>query len=915
MAPRSGLVIIPAAKDGKSRTIVALRKPVLPDDNEVSAMHCDGILARELIRQSMLIAARDELGLTTRDELLGDLVPAHGNFPRVELASLTSDSQGVPDHLFVDQGDGPGAKRLLDIDLPHPNLLLGGFSQLVETAEGLSRREFPALLRKLGADGKPGTVRPEGKLPPGVEDQLAQIGLTGPIAAVRAVHEAIWTSGESAERVGALARGYALLGVLSEQHWHPAHKAFKARSLLYAQRLAARDPRSTWALWNRAYVRALVGLHRDAAADLATAAGLPSATGGPARPDWVALVDALAHDDGHRLSEVQGPQARLAALFRLLIVEFPPGSRLALDAARQVVELEPECFRAIDAMCRFPGVSNGQTATSIGPEVFAQKLPAALKKMNGFPVEPLKHLDHPVGGNAALFTKLEQAGAAGTDQGELSWSVLGHLLRETRFIQVFRRLYFMRYAWSVPVDEYWNESHLDVAEHRFYPFLEMLAVPSADPVQTHRAFFDRLLTLDLEPREDPMFRILRQSKNRNAVRTWSTSMFHSDQTPGDLSEIILNSDPEEKVKFARVLLEVCPDSPYAVASLIEHDRNTSKEELAQWEKQAEHSPALLGAFGRRYTEEKNPEKAERYLARYVDRAPDCWATIMLADNYKARGDMKRWQETLERVLKGEDTGLDHAQAGVQLANSFMDQGQWAKAKPYAEAAAESWANWAMACAQRNAEGMKEWDRAVLCAQRRTERYPEQSLFTWYLLCVRTGRGDVKAARQFTDEYLQEHGGLAPVAADLRGSYQWLRGDLKGALGSFRKAYEEAPSAMICFTILELADLLGDKATVDEFRRELPKYAKEAPKMVQVFELLPEAVKGGKTRPPDMKAIEAVLQTMPAERRPNLGLEIGLYLKAHGPAAAARPYLEACVASRVPTEWNRALAAQALRSAR
>jgi tetratricopeptide (TPR) repeat protein len=288
---------------------------------------------------------------------------------------------------------------------------------------------------------------------------------------------------------------------------------------------------------------------------------------------------------------------------------------------------------------------------------------------------------------------------------------------------------------------------------------------------------------------------------------------------------------------------------------------------------------------------------------------------MLAANYKARGDIKRWQETLERVLMEEDTGLDHAQARVELANHFMDQGQWEKAKPYAEAAGESWAAWAMECAQRCAEGMKDWKRADLWVQRLSERYPDQRLFQWYFFCERTGHGDVQAARRFTDLYLQAHGGLDPVAPDVRGIYQWVRGDLKGAVKSLRQAYKEAPSAGTCVGLIQVADLLGDSATVSEFRKNLSRHSAEAPKTIQVVELLPDSVKGGESRPPDLKAVEAVLRTMPVERRPNLGLEIGLFLKAHGHPTEARPYLAGCVASRVPSEWKRVVAGQALRSSR
>ena len=55
------------------------------------------------------------------------------------------------------------------------------------------------------------------------------------------------------------------------------------------------------------------------------------------------------------------------------------------------------------------------------------------------------------------------AGQPGLDSGEPSWAVLAHLIRETTFVHVWRRLDFMKNRWSVPVDEYWNDVKADVA--------------------------------------------------------------------------------------------------------------------------------------------------------------------------------------------------------------------------------------------------------------------------------------------------------------------------------------------------------------------------------------------------------------------------------------------------------------------
>src|SRR6185312_3700786 len=108
-------------------------------------------------------------------------------------------------------------------------------------------------------------------LPPNVEERLAGLGFIEHFAVVRDLHDAIRGDGESPERLGALARAYAQLGILSEFHGHPAHKVYKARALLYAQRLLTRDPGSAWALRNRAFVRSIIGLHQEALDDLAEA--------------------------------------------------------------------------------------------------------------------------------------------------------------------------------------------------------------------------------------------------------------------------------------------------------------------------------------------------------------------------------------------------------------------------------------------------------------------------------------------------------------------------------------------------------------------------------------------------------------------------------------------------------------------
>ena len=94
-------------------------------------------------------------------------------------------------------------------------------------AEELSRTEFPALLKRLGAGGTPNVARADGGVPADVERRLETLSMVEVFGAVRALHEAIRRDGESPARLAALARAYAQLGVLTDFLWHPGAPCFQ----------------------------------------------------------------------------------------------------------------------------------------------------------------------------------------------------------------------------------------------------------------------------------------------------------------------------------------------------------------------------------------------------------------------------------------------------------------------------------------------------------------------------------------------------------------------------------------------------------------------------------------------------------------------------------------------------------------
>ncbi len=317
----------------------------------------------------------------------------------------------------------------------------------------------------------------------------------------------------------------------------------------------------------------------------------------------------------------------------------------------------------------------------------------------------------------------------------------------------------MRRWWHVPVEEFWNEARPLVARHRFQPYLLTMAIGTPEAERAFVESFDPSWLPDLEYAEDPLLKKLGKLAEAKRTTAWSLVQLHMDHlvrdfaTQSDIYWIPNRQNPsshpqrELLIHNANKILMLSRENPYAMSALIELDWNAVQPRLADWAKKADDFLPIRALLGRRYSDLKQYEKARVLLEQYVAESPEYWAFERLAKNYREQGDAARWLATLDRYLaEGEDTGLDHARVRVEIANDYMAKGLWTKAQPYAEAAAATWAAWAMQCAVRCYEGMQDWQRAELWVRRVSERYPDSSLREWLAFCKRTGHGDIAAAQ-------------------------------------------------------------------------------------------------------------------------------------------------------------------------
>jgi len=906
---RTSLVLIRGAGEGGS-PVVALGRPYGPETFDAIRGTVQQLLYRELIRQAVLIAARDELALATRDELLDDAKPSEGEGEVVEASSLFRQERA---RALFRRGKGDGAETLLLVELGARPDRVGYEEELVSRAEELARTDFVGLLKKLGLEGEPNKVRDEAPLPDGVEEKLTGLGLVENFAAVRALHEAIRADGESPERLGALARGYAQLGALTGHHWSASHRAFDARALLYAERLAAREPKSARALRDRAFVRTMLGLDYLAIADLDAARKLDEATANPAPPpDWVDVIDARLKYDVERLADHKGPHARLAAYLKMMALEFPRDSRAGVNAARAALEVAPDCDRAYDVICENGSLGDGHQMTVLAPQLFEALFPAKLKALGDAPAAVREVLDNPPD-ELAVVQALDDAGKPEADSGELSWGVLAHLARETRFTHIWRRLHFMTKVWVAPADDYWDEVQDLVAKHRYRPFLEFLG-DSAGGAESFTRFADRLDLSDIEITQHRMTSDMLLMGHPASRFIWGVVLGNASPSARELCAII-TAEGNNNRKHGQLLRHVSPHCPFGMATLVEYDWESAQGEVANWEKEAGDSPALLGALARKYFELEQYDEAERRLKRLMEISPDHWAHQKLADCYEAKGDHDRWRSTLDEYLTNTKvTGLEHARVRVQIAYSLMAKGEWGEAREYAEDAAETWAAWAMLCAGTVNEHLGDWERAELWFRRTSERYPHDSWSEWYRFCMRTGRGDLADARALAEAVVSAAADRPGVVTpETVGYFRWLNGEPDKAVGPLEAGYRDSPDSLNAAALMLLVDELGDAKRRGEMLDILINALRDqAPKTAALGELFRDSLADGGETPLDLAAVDEILESIPLELRGNTEFIVGKFLLNRGRIDDARPHLQICADSHKSFAWTRAIAATILR---
>jgi tetratricopeptide (TPR) repeat protein len=384
-----------AAELAASPTLPTLQLTVQParfldHDNFVA-----NLLLRELQRQAVLIAARDELGLATRDMVLREPFNPHGIDGVSTVLFESRVWRGEQAQICVSRFDGKqpaGGYALADLQVDDPRNScihwasfkisadrLVNYPEFVTRCEKASREDYrtAVLAENVLGDFSPHPVQWVASGDPGTVDPVAlrhlqQMDVFSQYLAAQGLHGQMRTQGASVDRLTALVRVYANLAALTSSQWSQTNKAFMARSLLYAERLVVHENGSGAALQARAYARAFAGLHAAALDDLDAAKKAGSSESG-----WVSLIRAYCMYDPDQMDRANSlgswKDRPLAAYLGAVVAADGFTADVAQDALDAALDPYPEMFNLA------PWLSLPVAAGQKQPDQLVNAIPVVLK--------------------------------------------------------------------------------------------------------------------------------------------------------------------------------------------------------------------------------------------------------------------------------------------------------------------------------------------------------------------------------------------------------------------------------------------------------------------------------------------------------------------------------------------------------
>jgi tetratricopeptide (TPR) repeat protein len=864
---------------------------------------------RELGRQAVLLAAREELGCATRDQSLGERIDEATQ--NVFEASIESrHGQGL--RIVVRRGD----EAVYDHEVEDPIGPIFDIQRLAQKLEPLTRGELADALEKAGIERRSIKPRESVLLPTEIDPLLGRMDHLSQHNALRLLHSTARDQGESPELIAATARAYANLAMLNVTSLDARCVAYRARAMLYAERLRSRAPADSTTAWTLAYVYTLIG-YPTIALDSLAASG-ESAKANP--PDWLEVVLDGCHHRFNELATVaydsRDGRAELAAVLLMRSAATSGSMVLAIQTGVECQKTSPGCLWINDAVDSVSGVSKRHETTVVGPELHWNLLTTGLAEMVDIPVA-LDGVDaeYDSESSPAEIAKLAQQliDAEVSDDIEPSWGALGADIQAWMTLHVYRRAEFLRNMIGWDPTDYLTDMKPAFDKDPWASAVLSLGVPRNGRVAEYDAALADFELFDVNNLSSAnwLWSMPRRSKFKNGSVNDVISTMSGARGASELeyATVLATDDLQQRVRYARWMLDSSKHAPQRIAILIRDNPSATDEEVAELANEYGEHPVVALALGERAAARDENEQAIGHYQSYLKRAPDATVFRKLAKVYYRQKD-PRWMETLEEVFEYEDYSLSHASAAATIAMTLLKEGSFEKAATWASIASESGAGWAwqVECECRAALG--QYEQVVQLAEQNTHRYGNDAWFRWSAMC---GEGDLTAALDWQlKQPPSRQSPSGPYATALAFASE---GKDRECVDLLLQWEEKAPSEWGEIMIALVADRLGDTKVRDECLAKAAARADDQQK--NVYALIAAELK----KAYDSGAVDKVLApeiVSDAEQRrrwaPIVNYYSGFYYSNRGDKAAAIEKWQASVSDTADTVWPRDFATIELRRA-
>lgn len=788
--------------------------------NDSQSAHT-GLLGRELLRQALLIVARDDFGLLTRDATLGDeFDPKRCRQIHANTEVFLSGEAALQLSFEI---NGKETSRTIPIPFEGRKTIID-YSKLTQAVNRIASKEIPIVLREAGFNHA--AEKQVAADAPNISQEVdAQLGRLSPITqfqAVRSLHQAMRESGPSIVVLAELSRGYAHLAMLTHPLWNSQSNAFLARALLYAARAIELDPKSPLGYWSLGYALILAGCDDDGRAMLLEAENWRRVRK-IAPPDWVELLEYLAKHDHLAVERAISSQQRLSEWTQFIRWRTFGGdwwlSRSAVIPAREFArDYHPLCIPMTFGMFRSHSINDAHDAMQSFLPALSNEIRTRLPDTAGLPKDVNKTTQEAKDTLESIPRILISSTA--DDTGEPSLACLGHLMEDMIITHSAHTLSFMSQRWGVPWQRYREQIGPLVKSHPLRDYLSLTVGPPTESIDSPKMAFLNQPVVDFRfPMIDATRHLYDVNQGGEDVgqRFWRQAVKHADFTGPDLIQHIGGlASEKDKVRRAEVLRLVSNSRPVCYAYILKVDGSFGEMSDNEVYRLFGEHPEATYLFAEAFIAKGDQELALKALEHMTEVDGSPWGYVKLAEFYKDAGDKKKWRETLDALLEQTDQDITHADARVEIANELMDLGKFDEATPYADAAAEFYSEKGLRCGFQCAEGEGDDRKAERYVRAMVERYPS-TLLEWYFWCQRSGKGDVDAATKAMGRALpQLRAARAPEAKSLLAAIQSLKGEDEDSLQAWNTCYELRPTTTAAMMIALAYQKKGDTEKRDEW---------------------------------------------------------------------------------------------------